>query len=182
MNRDRIKLQKVEYNDIQAIESIYVEAFPKNERKPFSIILAHNESGAGSLLKIMLDGELCGFFFTFFYRDFAMVDYFAIHKDFRNLGLGGIAIELLREEYNNRKIFLEIEDPNGSEMASRRLGFYRRCGFSQVETHVVLFSVDMELLALGDFNVSFDDYFSLYVSMLGEKRARRNVKERKAAK
>ena len=175
MQRERIKLEKIEYNDIEAVESIYVEAFPKNERKPFSIILAHNESGAGSVLKIMLDGKMCGFFFTFFYGDLAMVDYFAVHKDYRNLGIGEIAISLLREEYSDKRIFLEIEDPGSSEMAARRLGFYKRCGFLQVGTYVNLFSVDMELLALGDFTVDFDTYFGLYVSMLGESRAAKNV-------
>ena len=178
MIKDRIKLEKMEYNDIAGIEEIYVEAFPKCERKPFSIILAHNESGAGSVLKIMLDGVLCGFFFTFFYGELAMVDYFAIHKNYRNMGIGEIAISLLREEYSDKKIFLEIEDPGSSEMAARRLGFYKRCGFLQVGTYVNLFSVDMELLALGDFTVDFKTYFELYVSMLGKIRAKRNVIER----
>lgn len=179
MIKDRIKLEKMEYNDVEAIESIYVEAFPKCERKPFSIILEHNESGAGSVLKIMLDGELCGFFFTFFYNDLAMVDYFAIHKDFRNRGIGEIALSLLREEYLDRRIFLEIEDPDGSEMAARRLGFYKRCGLLQAGTYVNLFSVDMELLTFSEFSVDFDTYFELYVSMLGRERAKKCVLERK---
>ncbi len=178
MIKERIKLEKIEYNDIANIEEIYVEAFPKCERKPFSIILAHNESGAGSVLKIMLDDKICGFFFTFFYGSLAMVDYFAIHKDYRNLGIGEISIGLLREEYSDKKIFLEIEDPRSSDMASRRLGFYKRCGFLQVGTYVNLFSVDMELLALGDFSVDFKTYFELYVSMLGKNRAKKNVIER----
>ncbi len=179
MQIDRIKIAKAEYNDIKAIEEIYNEAFPKYERKPFSIILGHNESGAGSILKITLDGALVGFFFTYFYRDFAMVDYFAIQKDYRNQGIGEIAIGLLREEYRDKRIYLEIEDPDSSEMAERRLGFYKRCGFLQAGTYVNLFSVDMELLTLGDFPVSFEEYFALYVSMLGESRAVRNVIERK---
>lgn len=178
MQNTGIKLEKMEYNDVETVESIYVEAFPENERKPFSIILAHNESGAGSVLKIVLDGKICGFFFTFFFRDLAMVDYFAIHKDYRNRGIGELALRLLRKEYCDRKIFLEIEDPDSGEMAARRLGFYRRCGFSQVGTYVNLFSVDMELLVLGDFEVDFKTYFDLYVSMLGKRRAERNVIER----
>lgn len=179
MLKERIKLQKAEYNDIEMIEEIYNEAFPKRERKPFSVILGHNESGAGSILKITLDGALVGFFFTYFYCDFTMVDYFAVHKGHRNSGVGEIAIALLREEYAGKRIFLEIEDPDGSEMAKRRLGFYKRCGFLQAGTYVNLFGVDMELLTLGDFSVSFEEYFELYISMLGESRAKRNVIERK---
>ena len=178
MQKERIKLEKIEYNDIEIIEDIYVEAFPKCERKPFSVILAHNEAGAGSLLKITLDSKICGFFFTFFHGDLAMVDYFAIHKDYRNRGFGELAIKLLAEEYKGKRIFLEIEDPSSSEIAARRLEFYRRCGFSRVGTYVNLFSVDMELLTLGEFPVDFDTYFDLYVSMLGKKRAERNVIQR----
>lgn len=174
-----IKLEKVEYNDIGLVEEIYNEAFPKYERKPFSIIVAHNESGAGSILKITLNGEMVGFFFTYFYRDLAMVDYFAMHKDYRNRGIGREAIRLLGELYADKKVFLEIEDPESSEMATRRLGFYKRCGFVQTATKVVLFSVDMELLTLGEFDVSFETYFELYVSMLGRLRAKRNVLPRK---
>ena len=161
------------------IKTIYAEAFPKCERKPFSIILSHHESGRGSILKITQGGELVGFFFTYFFRDFAMVDYFAIHKDHRNCGIGERAIALLRDEYADRRIFLEIEDPDSGEMAARRLGFYERCGFSRVGTRVNLFTVDMELLSLGDFSISFEEYFELYVSMLGKIRAWACVRPRK---
>ena len=90
--QNRIKLEKIKYTDIRAIRKIYAEAFPRCERKPFSIIRGHNRSGAGSLLKITLDGKICGFFFTYFYKEFAMIDYFAIHKDYRNMGLGGMGL------------------------------------------------------------------------------------------
>ena len=129
--------------------------------------------------KITLDGEMVGFFFTYFYCDFAMVDYFAIHKDYRNRGIGREAIRLLSELYADKRVFLEIEDPESSEMAQRRLCFYNRCGFVQTGTRVNLFSVDMELLTLGEFDVSFEEYFELYVSMLGKIRAKRNVLPRK---
>ncbi len=182
MDFEGIKLEKIQYNDIEGIEEIYVEAFPKSERKPFSVILSHNASGRGSLLKITVDGKVRGFFFTFFYRDLAMVDYFAIHKDFRNAGIGKAALDLLRREYCDKRIFLEIEAPESGEVAARRLGFYERCGFYRIGTYVNLFSVDMELLALGSFDVDFDTYFALYVSMLGKERAGMHVKERKLQK
>ena len=173
---NRIKLEKIKYNDTRRIRKIYAEAFPKCERKPFAIIRAHNKSGAGSLLKITLDGKLCGFFFTYFHNEFAMVDYFAIHKDFRNRGIGEIALGKLAREYRDKKIFLEIEDPSASEIAKRRLGFYERCGLTREGTEVNLFSVDMELLTLGDFKIGFSSYFELYRSMLGDALANCSVK------
>ena len=179
MEKNRIKLEKAEYNDIRLIKKIYKEAFPKNERKPFSIIRKLNRSGKGSLEKITLDGKICGFFFTVFMDELALVDYFAIQREHRNQGIGEIAIEALSEKYSDRRIFLEIEDPSSSEAAARRLGFYKRCGFSQTGTRVNLFGVDMELLTLGGFDVDFSTYFEFYVSMVGEVLASRCVKERK---
>ena len=176
--QNRIKLEKIKYNDIRAIRKIYVEAFPECERKPFSIIRGHNRTGAGSLLKITLDGKICGFFFTYFHGELAMIDYFAIHKDYRNLGIGKIALQKLADAYEGKRIFLEIEDPESGDMAKRRLGFYGRCGLNREGTKVNLFSVDMELLTLGEFEVGFSQYFELYRSMLGDKLANLKVKER----
>ncbi len=178
MNIEKIRLEKAEADDFGEIEKIYIEAFPACERKPFGVILTHNETGRGSLEKITLDGKICGFFFTFFYDDLAMVDYFAIREDCRGKGIGEAAIALLGAEYADKRIFLEIEDPESSEMAARRLGFYSRCGFRQARVYVTLFGVDMELLTLGEFDIDFETYFALYTSMLGEKRAGRNVLER----
>ena len=179
MQKERIKLQKARYNDIRRIKRIYKEAFPKNERKPFSIIKKLNRSGKGSLEVILLDGKMCGFFFTVFEGELALVDYFAISKDYRNRGIGKLAIEALSEKYFQKKMFLEIEDPSVSDEAARRLCFYKRCGFLQTGIKVNLFGVHMELLTLGEFEVDFPTYFDFYVSMVGELLASKCVKERK---
>ena len=174
-----IKLRKALDFELDKILEIYTEAFPKEERKPFDIICEHNRIGKAELCAIVIDGKVAGMVHTYLFENFAMVDYFAIHKDKRNLGIGSRVIDLIRERYKDYKIYLEIEDPNIGEMQARRLEFYKRCGLKQVGTYVNLFGVDMELLAFDNFAVSFPEYFALYIFMGGYEFAKRNVKERK---
>ena len=174
-----IKLEKCREEHLPKILEIYTEAFPKEERKPFQIICEHNRIGKAELSSVLIDGEVAGMVHTYLFENFAMVDYFAIHKDKRNLGAGTHVIDLIREKYKDYKIYLEIEDASLGEMQKRRLEFYKRCGLCQVGTYVNLFGVDMELLAFDDFKVTFPEYFALYSYMGGEGFAERNVKERK---
>lgn len=173
-----IELVRCREEDLEKIFEIYTEAFPKEERKPFQIICEHNRTGKAELLSILIDGDVWGMVHTYVFNDFAMVDYFAIHKDKRNLGAGSRVIELIREKYKGYKIYLEIEDASIGEMQFRRLEFYKRCGLKQIGTYVNLFGVDMELLAFDDFDVTFSEYFELYAYMGGREFAKRNVKER----
>ena len=180
LTKMNIQFVRCSEEDLPKILDIYTEAFPKEERKPFEIICEHNRIGKAELQSVLIDGEVSGMVHTYLFDGFAMVDYFAIHKDKRNLGIGTYVIDLIREKYKGYKIYLEIEDASIGEMQKRRLEFYKRCGLRQVGTYVNLFGVDMELLAFGDFKVTFPEYFALYSYMGGEEFAKRNVKERKA--
>ena len=174
-----IELVRCREEDLEKILEIYTEAFPKEERKPFQIICEHNRIGKAELSCVLIDGDVSGMVHTYLFDGFAMVDYFAIHKDKRNLGAGTRVIDLIRKKSKGYKIYLEIEDATIGEMQARRLEFYKRCGLCEVGTYVNLFGVDMELLAFDDFKVTFPEYFALYSYMGGEEFAKRNVKERK---
>lgn len=174
-----VQIRKALDSELDKILEIYTEAFPKEERKPFEIICEHNRTGKAELCAIVIDGQAAGMVHTYIFGQFAMVDYFAIHKDKRNLGAGSRVIELIREKYKGYKIYLEIEDASIGEMQARRLEFYKRCGLKQIGTYVNLFGVDMELLSFDDFCVSFPEYFELYAYMGGYEFAKRNVRERR---
>ena len=58
---------------------------------------------------------------------YVYIEHFAIHENFRGQGYGG----LLLEDFNkrlNKIILLEI-DPITDEISSKRLKFYKKCGF-----------------------------------------------------
>ena len=104
-----INLEKCREEDLPKILDIYTEAFPKEERKPFDVICEHNRIGKAELQSVLIDGEVSGMVHTYLFDGFAMVDYFAIHKDKRNLGAGTNVIDLIRKKYTGYKIYLEIE-------------------------------------------------------------------------
>lgn len=177
MNNE-VKIERCDIEGFERILPIYEEAFPDDERKPYSMLLENHESGRGEMLAVKYGDNIVGMVFMCFYMDYALIDYFAIDKELRGLKIGERAMGLLHEKYSDKKLFLEIEDPDINEMATRRLHFYERCGLKRMNVYVDLFGVPMELLAYGDFNISFEDYFGLYAYMTNESFARKNVKRR----
>ena len=106
--------------------SIYVSAFPKEERREkdeqdrviknecyhFDMILEDNE-----LLGIMLYWEVGKLIF---------LEHFATSPAIRNRGIGTAALEMLKAK--GKTVMLEIEPPT-DEITERRYGFYKRNGF-----------------------------------------------------
>ena len=110
------------------------------------------------------DGGFAGLMITVIYRDLVLLDYFAIVPEKRGHGIGTAALELLRERYPGKRIFLEIELPADDTDTDklRRKDFYLRAGLSCTGINVLLFGVPMELLAFG-CDVDFDEYKTLYI-------------------
>lgn len=167
----------VEERDITDVYNIYMEAFPEAERKPFEMLLSQNRDGSGELCTIYVDDVLSGFFHTFFYNDYALIDYFAISDKFRGKGIGQKAISEYLKKYSNKRVFLEIEDHMEGEIQKRRLDFYRRCGFTLTDTKVFFFGVPMELMTYM-CDIDYDTYYNLYKLMLGEEKAELNIQSR----
>ena len=72
------------------------------------------------------DGKNIGFITVWQLKDITFAEHFVIYEEYRNCGCGKDAIGVLCD--TNKKVFLEAEPPY-TEIASRRLGFYARCGF-----------------------------------------------------
>ena len=115
LTKMNIQFVRCSEEDLPKILEIYTEAFPKEERKPFQVICEHNRTGKAELQSVLIDGDVAGMVHTYLFDGFAMVDYFAIHKDKRNLGIGTHVIDLIREKYKGYKIYLEIEDASIGE-------------------------------------------------------------------
>ena len=152
------------------IRKLYKKAFPKEERKPFSIIKRMQKLGKSDLWYFEEDGVFLGMAATINGSRQVLVDYFAVDEKKRGMGHGGRMIEALIEHYSPRGVFLEIEIPydtakNCAER-KRRKSFYLSHGLSEMGTRAKLFGVDMELLGTG-FYMSFDDYRSFYLENYG---------------
>ncbi len=152
------------------LKRLYIEAFPRYERKPFKLIRTMNRKGKADIWVIEKDGQFSGLAITMNDRDLILLDYFAISAKKRGSGLGAEALKKLQKFYKGRKLFLEIEsvytDADNLEERLRRKNFYLKNGMKEMKVMAHVWSTDMELLGY-DCEVTFDDYYSMYERSFG---------------
>lgn len=155
--------------DLHEIQELYLSAFPLNERKPFPVILQKCQEGSMEILRIETDdGTFIGLVIMIFYKDLAILDYFAIDEHQRNLGYGSKVLHLLNEHYPDKRMILEIEDPSvpsdNTHERVRRKGFYLRNGMILMPFCVNLFGVEMLILTNGQ-PVTFEEYHDIFMNV-----------------
>ena len=146
---------------------LYREAFPKCERKPFSIIKSMAERGKTDLWYFEDNGCFVGLCATINGSREVLIDYHAVKKSKRGGGVGSKMLAMLLEHYKDYGVFLEIEEidqsaENNTERV-RRKNFYLNAGLAPMDTHVKLFGVDMELLGK-NCHLTFDEYREFYLT------------------
>lgn len=156
-------------NDLALIRELYLKAFPLNERKPFPVILQKCKEGSMEILKIEDENKsFIGLVIMILYKDLAILDYFAIDENQRNKSAGSQVLALLNERYADRRMILEIENPDvpSDNMAERirRKGFYLRNGMVLMPFRVNLFGVEMLILTNGK-SVTFDEYHDIFIQI-----------------
>ena len=93
-----------------ALRRLYLDAFPRAERKPFRLLCRQARRGRMELLTLRGEaGEPLGLAVTMLHESLVLLDYFAVAPAARGGGIGGEALGLLRERYAGRRFFLEIE-------------------------------------------------------------------------
>ncbi len=159
------------------LKALYESAFPKNEKKPFSVIEKTRERGNGEIMAFTKDdGEFLGLAITILYRDMVLLDYFAVRQDIRGGGVGTEAFAMLKSRYEDKRFFLEIEttekpSQNAAERM-RRKRFYEKNGMSAQDYSVLLFGVEMEIMTNG-CAVEFREYHEIFEKIFGGKTAKR---------
>ena len=167
-------------NYLDEIKNLYIEAFPKAERKPMDQIIKVCENGFGRIIPILLDDEFVGMFITLDSNkdDTLLIDYFAIKNDCRGLSLGSKSIELLNK-MENKTIIIEIEpchkDAKNLIQRKKRKKFYKNLGFRQTDINISWFGVDLELMSLNK-TINFDHYMSLLTSIFPKSYIEENIK------
>lgn len=147
---------------------LYNRAFPKAERKPFSMLMKIQGEGMHCIEE---NGKFCGLVIMMLYDDIALLDYFAVSEDARNHGIGSRVLHEVIEKYKDRRFMLEIEstkiDSPDREMRESRKGFYLRAGLAPEDYEVMLFGVRMEIMTY-NCHISYEDYHSMYEHILPE--------------
>lgn len=152
------------------IYKLYHAAFPRSERKPFSVILRQYRRGVFDVWCICRQGTFSGLAITMKKDNMVLIDYLAICPDCRSQGVGTAALQALRSTYPDKDLFLEIEsvyeDVPDKLQRQRRKAFYLHSGLTPMEVMVMLFGVNMELLGFG-CRISFAQYHDFYRSCMG---------------
>ena len=91
------------------IKEIYMEAFPKAERKPFFTVRRSVNKGKSLLLTAMENEVLQGFVMAIPYKNMVMVDYLAVSSKIRSRGTGSKMMQEICRYFPGEKIVLLIE-------------------------------------------------------------------------
>ena len=160
-----ITIAKTKRGEQPLVFMLYRSAFPRCERKPFRRITSMVEAGRADLWTIRMDGRFAGFAATVNGPQVVLLDYLAVKKHFRGMGVGTGAMGLLNESYRDWGFFVEIEStfadaPNAREREKRKQ-FYVNCGMEPMGTDVDVFGVRMELLGTC-CHLDFESYRNFY--------------------
>ena len=144
---------------------LYQKAFPKSEKKPFSMIRRMHKKGASHVWRFERNGKFAGIIITINGEENILLDYLAVDEKQRGAGIGTEILKLMRSHYEGKGVFLEIEsvyeDCDNRSERIRRKHFYEKSGMESMGVFVWLFGVKMELMSFG-CKLTFDEYYAFY--------------------
>ena len=153
------------------IKTIYMEAFPKRERKPY-FALRHSVKTKKAVVMAATEGEqVLGFIVLIPYKDMVMADYLAVSSKIRSRGTGSRILEHICGQFPDKKIVLLIERVDdmaeNCQQRTARRRFYLKNGFTSYGIFITGAGGDMEVLNYGG-TVSQEEYMDLQRYALGK--------------
>jgi len=126
-----ITIHTLPEQDIEKSYFLYCESFPPKERRKWDDILQRSADNKEpfQLLGVYSDYIFAGFITMWTFSDFRYIEHFAIEPTMRSHGIGSEVLANLIAE-STKPIVLEVELPQQSDIAIRRINFYSRCGFT----------------------------------------------------
>lgn len=178
----RKEIYKDQPNIKEDISSLFLEAFPEDERPPLNIFLKSLKQKEITLLAFYDEDAFIGFTYLAIYKDICCLYFFAVNKKYRHQGYGGQIIEILKKVYKDYVLMLCYEevDPkykNYEERVSRK-AFYYKHGFKDNIIKTNEYGVIYETAYIGSHQVDFASYQEIFVLGFGE-RNRPYIKEAK---
>ena len=118
-----------DYDKINQITDLYTSAFPVDERRDIKDFLEILGNGCGvfQVTEISKDDEFAGFLSYWNFDSFIYLEHFAVNPNMRGGGIGANIITDFIARHN-KPLIGEVEYPD-NDLATRRIGFYKRLGF-----------------------------------------------------
>ena len=153
--------------DLEKIKALYYDAFPKNERFSFSMMIK-NEGGYYETFGFYKDGDFCGFAIILNSLDISHIIYFATLPELRGKGFGAKALAAMGRIESGRRIIVDIEREvpacEENEIRRRRKNFYLRNGFSETEVRYRWQDEAYEILVFGG-ELSNEDFGNFWKAL-----------------
>ena len=103
-------MKVINYKDNQVIRkdvsSLYVSAFPREERPPVNMFFASVELDNDDLLAFYDNNKFIGFTNLIFYKDIIYIFFLAVKDEYRNKGYGSKILQYLKESYKDKVLTL----------------------------------------------------------------------------
>lgn len=137
---------------IEKVKQIYLNSFPAKERIEVEDLIGRKFPNS-KILGIFNNKTLIGFSFVSTYKKYAYIVYLAIDEKYRNQNYGTLAINTLCEMYKDKIKVLCVEKPiQKDDIPTRRIGFYKKNGFSVANFEFEYWEQDYYTMYNGDFN------------------------------
>lgn len=163
-------IKAVTKKERELVKELYLKAFPKEERKPFDLIVQGQEQGVADILYIDDEGEFCGLAIPVIDKDIVLLVFFAITDNKRSGGYGSKALKMIMEKYKGKRFILEIEDTaadaENKEQRIRRKNFYIKNGLIATGFMINIMEVDMEVLG-NTTDITFEEHRHVYENAFG---------------
>lgn len=160
----------IKKNHWNEFREIYLEAFPKRERKPYFALRHSSKRGKVKVMAATEGGQFLGFSVLVPYENMVMVDYLAVSSKIRSKGTGSFMLEQICKQFSNKTIVLLIERlddaAQNQEQRIARKRFYLKNGFTSANIFTKGVGGDMEILNYSGI-VSREDYLRLQKYALG---------------
>lgn len=138
------------------IKRIYFDAFPKNERMPFCLMVLMSKLWNTQFWGFYDGDTPCGFAYFAVNRKIVFLMFLAVDDSLRSKGYGSAILTEIRDKYPDKKLIVSIEPCEDTapdiEVRKRRKAFYGRNGYSETGYQIKLSGVVQDvLIANGKF-------------------------------
>lgn len=121
-------IRKMHTDEFDRIFSIMENSFPSDEYRTYEEQKKLLLNKKYDIYTFIIKERIQGFISIWKFDDFLYIEHLAVDADCRNHGAGAKLLDEMKNLFPGR-ICLEVELPV-TEMAKRRIGFYKRNGFS----------------------------------------------------
>ncbi|WP_300747939.1 GNAT family N-acetyltransferase [uncultured Brachyspira sp.] len=125
-----IKLIEIKHNseNIDFYKQLYNDAFPKEERWSFDMIMENKDNNNYKSYSILDEDIPIGFTVIWHLDNINYVEYLAIDKKLRGRKYGSEVLTKILNMINDKLIVIEVEPYELNETAKKRIEWYKRFG------------------------------------------------------